>query len=142
MIRFFVLLLVSLSFAPSALADGGTTTVDLSPDLLTTSKTKLDISTEFGTFQVRASELRKLMDTRANKSASAEILAGLSVTDDGFIIQQSQRINLIGLPAGYSADLLTWTYGDFSKALNPTSRTVKASSVRTRHLLAIDCNCE
>lgn len=139
--KFLILSFFSVFFIQAALADGGTTTIDLSPDILKTSKSKISLETQFGTVQIKTSDLRNLMSEKTNRSTIGDLLAGLSVNENDFTIQQSQNIKVSGVPADYTAEVLTLTSGDFSK-LGHGSKTVDSSSVKTTHLLIIDCQCE
>lgn len=139
--KFLMLTLFSVFFIQTAFADGGTTTIDLSPDILKTSKSKISIDTQFGTVQVKTSDLRKLMDDKLNKIAVSDMLAGLSLNQKDFFIQQSQNIKVSGVPATYSAELLTLTSGGFT-TLGNGSKTIDATSVKTSHMLMLDCQCE
>lgn len=139
--KYLILTVLSVFFIQSASADGGTTAVDLSPDILKTSKSNISIDTQFGKVQVKTSDLRKLMTENMNKIAVSEMLRGLSLNQKDFYIQQSQNIKVSGVPATYSAELLTLTSGGFTVQSNG-SKTIEMSSVKTSHMLMIDCQCE
>ena len=81
------------------------------------------------------------MSESGPKMSAKDILSQTLIGETNVTVEQSQDINLIGLPADYTAQILTLTSADLVKQ-GANSMALDRGSIKTRHMLLIDCQCE